>query len=96
VDECVGDLLAAADRAGARVIVTADHGNSDQMFVPETQTPHTSHTLNPVELVVYGDGCQSLKLKNGGRLGDIAPTLLKLMELEQPSAMTGACLIIEG
>ena len=76
-------------------MITADHGNSDQLFVPETKSPHTAHTLNPVELVVYGDGCQDLQLSEGGRLGDIAPTVLKLMDLPQPDAMTGECLIVE-
>ncbi|MEM6884107.1 MAG: 2,3-bisphosphoglycerate-independent phosphoglycerate mutase [Verrucomicrobiota bacterium] len=93
VDECVGDILAAVDRQSGRAIITADHGNSDQMLVPDTKSPHTSHTLNPVEMVVYGEGCEELQLKQSGRLGDIAPTLLKLMELPQPQAMTGDCLI---
>ncbi|MEM1157341.1 MAG: 2,3-bisphosphoglycerate-independent phosphoglycerate mutase [Verrucomicrobiota bacterium] len=93
VDECVGEILAAVDRQSGRAIITADHGNSDQMLVPETSSPHTSHTLNPVEMVVYGEGCQKLQLKQDGCLGDIAPTLLKLMELPQPAAMTGDCLI---
>jgi 2,3-bisphosphoglycerate-independent phosphoglycerate mutase len=93
VDACVGDLLAAADRAGAAVVVTADHGNSDQMLVPETNGAHTAHTLNPVELVIYGRDCGNLIMKPTGRLADIAPTLLKLMNLAQPPAMTGDCLI---
>lgn len=93
VDECVGDLLAAVDRVGACAVITADHGNSDQMVVPETGGPHTAHTLNPVELVVYGKNCQSLKLAESGRLGDIAPTILHLMGLEIPAAMTGSCLV---
>ncbi|HSH08773.1 MAG TPA: 2,3-bisphosphoglycerate-independent phosphoglycerate mutase, partial [Oceanipulchritudo sp.] len=88
VDSCVGSVLEAADEIGAAVIVTADHGNSDQMFVPETGSPHTAHTLNPVELVIYGKGLQSLKLAEGGRLADIAPTALKLMGIPQPEAMT--------
>lgn len=93
VDQCVGDLLAAVDETGAAAIITADHGNSDQMWVPETQSAHTAHTLNPVELVIYGKGCESLVLQQGGRLADIAPTILKLMHLDQPPAMTGDCLI---
>jgi 2,3-bisphosphoglycerate-independent phosphoglycerate mutase len=94
VDACVGDLLKAIDETGGIAVVTADHGNSDQMFVPETGSPHTAHTLNPVELVVYGAGCQQLTLQPGGRLGDIAPTVLRLMGLPQPAAMTGDCLIV--
>ncbi len=93
VDECVAALLKAIDEVGGRALVTADHGNSDQMWVPETQSPHTAHTLNPVEVVIYGRGCKDMKLKQGGRLADIAPTILKLMGLPQPAEMTGECLI---
>jgi len=95
VDGCVNDLMQAADETGAAVVITADHGNSDQMLVPETGGPHTAHTLNPVELVVYGKDCQGLVLQQGGRLADIAPTMLKLMGLPQPEAMTGDNLILE-
>lgn len=93
VDQCVGDVLEAADETGAAVIVTADHGNSDQMFVPETGSAHTAHTLNPVELVIYGKDLDDLTLAPSGRLADIAPTALKLMGIPQPAAMTGANLI---
>ena len=95
VDQCVGDVLAACDETGAAAIITADHGNSDQMFVPETGSAHTAHTLNPVELVLYGKGLQELKLAASGRLADIAPTALRLMGIEQPAAMTGDCLIVD-
>lgn len=93
VDACVGELLLAADESGMVAVVTADHGNSDQMRFPETGGKHTAHTLNPVELVVYGKGLESLQLNDGGCLGDIAPTILHLMKLEQPEAMTGKNLI---
>lgn len=93
VDACVGDILKAVDETGAAAVITADHGNSDQMWVPETQSPHTAHTLNPVELVIYGKGCEGLSLKEEGRLADIAPTVLHLMGIPQPAAMTGSCLI---
>lgn len=94
VDECLGELLEALDQVKGRAIITADHGNSDQMKM-EDGSAHTAHTLNPVELVVYGEGCAELSLKEGGRLADIAPTMLKLMGLPQPVAMTGDCLIQE-
>lgn len=93
VDACVGELLETTDKAGGAAVITADHGNSDQMWVPETKSPHTAHTLNPVEFVVYGKGCENLTLGEGGRLADIAPTILKLMGLKQPESMTGQCLI---
>ena len=93
VDGCVQDLLDAIDSVGGHAIITADHGNSDQLWNPENDGPHTAHTLNPVEVVVYGEGCQGRTIADGGALGDIAPTILKLMGLEQPSVMTGKCLI---
>lgn len=93
VDGCVQDLLDAVDNVGGHAIITADHGNSDQLWNPENNGPHTAHTLNPVEIVVYGEGCKGREIASGGSLGDIAPTILKLMELPQPEAMTGHCLI---
>ncbi len=92
VDDCLSQLLEALDEMGGRALITADHGNSDQMWNPEADAPHTQHTLNPVEAVIYGKGCENLKLKESGRLADIAPTILKLMELPQPAEMTGGCL----
>ena len=93
VDACVGDLLEAVDAVGGKALVTADHGNSDQLVDPVNGGAHTSHTLNPVEVVVYGDGCRDLRLADGGRLADIAPTLLGLMGLPQPETMTGRNLV---
>lgn len=94
-DRCVARLLEAIDRVEGRAIVTADHGNSDQMYDPNSGSPHTAHTLNPVEAVIYGRGCRELKLRQvDNRLGDIAPTLLDLMELPVPAEMTGRSLIV--
>ncbi|KAF0095674.1 MAG: 2 3-bisphosphoglycerate-independent phosphoglycerate mutase [Puniceicoccaceae bacterium 5H] len=93
VDACVGELLEALDEVGGKAVITADHGNSDQLRMEDGSGAHTSHTLNPVEVVVYGKGCEQMKLKDGGRLADIAPTMLKLMDLPQPEPMTGDCLI---
>jgi len=95
VDECVGDLLAAIDEVGGAAVITADHGNSDQLWNNANNGPHTAHTLNPVEVVVYSEAFKGAKLADSGALGDIAPTLLKLMGLPQPEAMTGTCLIQE-
>jgi 2,3-bisphosphoglycerate-independent phosphoglycerate mutase len=94
VDACVGDLLKAIDLVRGRALITADHGNSDQLWNEATNAPHTAHTLNPVEVVIYGQGTQKLKLKPSGCLGDIAPTILELMELPKPEAMTGSSLIL--
>ena len=93
VDDCVGDLLKVIDEAGGAALITADHGNSDQLWSHERQGPHTAHTLNPVEVVVYGQEFKDAKLAESGALGDIAPTLLQLMGLEQPAPMTGKSLI---
>lgn len=94
VDSCVGDLLAAIDEVGGSAVVTADHGNSDQLWNNENNGPHTAHTLNPVEVVIYDEAHKGATLAEGGALGDIAPTILKLMKLPQPAAMTGTCLIL--
>ena len=93
VDGCVGELLKAIDQVGGKALITADHGNSDKLWNEQSQSAHTAHTLNPVEVVLYGADCSSLSLKETGCLGDIAPTLLELMNLEKPAAMTGVSLI---
>ena len=93
VDECVGDLLTAIDEVGGCALITADHGNSDQLWNDDANSPHTAHTLNPVEVVVYGREFQEATLAATGALGDIAPTILHLMGLKQPAAMTGKSLI---
>jgi 2,3-bisphosphoglycerate-independent phosphoglycerate mutase len=94
VDACVGDLLTAIDAAGGAALITADHGNSDQLWSTATDGPHTAHTLNPVEVVVYSAAHQGAALAADGALGDVAPTLLALMGLEQPAPMTGKSLLL--
>jgi 2,3-bisphosphoglycerate-independent phosphoglycerate mutase len=94
VDRCLGVLLGAVDKAGGAALVTADHGNSDQMWDPEVDGPHTAHTLNPVEVVIVGEGFENLKLSPDGCLADIAPTVMRLMGIDQPAEMTGKCLIL--
>jgi 2,3-bisphosphoglycerate-independent phosphoglycerate mutase len=94
VDSCLAEVLYAIDEVGGAAVITADHGNSDQMWVPETNAPHTSHTMNPVEVVVYGKGLEGRKMKSGGRLADLAPTVLKLMGLAKPEEMTGESLLL--
>ncbi|HLS27270.1 MAG TPA: 2,3-bisphosphoglycerate-independent phosphoglycerate mutase [Opitutales bacterium] len=95
VDACVAVLLEALAEVGGKGIVTADHGNAEQLWDPVNNSPHTSHTLNQVELYVVGDGYEKVKLRAGGRLADVAPTLLDLMELEKPEEMTGESLIVD-
>ncbi len=91
VDVQVGRIVEEANRRGATVLITADHGNAEQMFDPATGGPHTAHTTNPVPIVAIGDGIPSLR--SDGALCDVAPTVLSLMGLAQPSEMTGSSLI---
>lgn len=90
VDECVGKVVDAVLKAGGVALVTADHGNSEQMFYPDG-SPFTAHSTNPVPFIVVGYPCKLRE--NGGVLGDIAPTMLQIMGIEQPKEMTGKSLI---
>lgn len=92
VDEGVGKALEALESVGGAMILTADHGNCETMVDPETGGPHTAHTLNPVPVVLIG-GPAGASLRAGGRLGDLAPSLLTLMNLPIPDEMTGESLI---
>jgi 2,3-bisphosphoglycerate-independent phosphoglycerate mutase len=90
VDTAVGQLAKAVHDAGGALLITADHGNCELMRDPETGGPHTAHTTNPVPLLLVGAGDVSL---SEGRLSDIAPTLLELMNLPKPAEMTGVSLL---
>ena len=94
VDECVGRLVDAVCQRGGGSIVTADHGNCEQMVDPATNGPHTAHTDYDVELIVVDDRFRGRSLRGDGRLADIAPTLLALLDLPQPEAMAGASLLL--
>ena len=91
VDTCVGRVVEAVKEMGGCVLLTADHGNADKM-VDEDGEPFTAHTTNPVPFCVINHPC---KLREGGRLADIAPTMLKILGLEQPKEMTGESLIVD-
>ncbi|MGP9686559.1 2,3-bisphosphoglycerate-independent phosphoglycerate mutase [Halomonas sp. AOP25-F1-15] len=90
VDICVGRVVDAIERAGGACLITADHGNAEQMVHPETGAPQTAHTTFVVPLIYVGERAASLK---EGRLCDLAPTLLTMMNQSQPEAMTGKSLI---
>ena len=93
VDACVGRVLAAVTAAGGAAIVTADHGNAEEMIAPDG-TPMTAHTLNPVPLYITGPAVPpGTALRPEGTLADVAPTVLALMHLPQPPLMTGHSLI---
>ena len=91
VDRGLGQVMAALEKAGGAMIVTADHGNCETMVDPETGGPHTAHTTNPVPVALFG-GPDGARLRDG-RLSDLAPTLLALMGLPQPPEMTGKSLL---
>ncbi|HEX2600822.1 MAG TPA: 2,3-bisphosphoglycerate-independent phosphoglycerate mutase [Gemmatimonadaceae bacterium] len=94
VDECLSRVLKAAESAGTRLIVTADHGNAEMLIDPETGGPHTAHTTNPVPFVVI-DWEQEQRLRQGGALCDVAPTILSMLGVEQPPEMTGVNLGVD-
>jgi len=95
VDECLTRVVAAAEKAGARLLVTADHGNCEMMIDPETGGPHTAHTTNPVPFVVV-DPDGEHKLRKGGALCDVGPTILSMLGIERPAEMTGIDLRQDG
>jgi 2,3-bisphosphoglycerate-independent phosphoglycerate mutase len=94
VDVCCGKILDALERAGGSAIVTADHGNCEQMIDPATGGPHTAHTTYDVELIVMDKRFAGKKLAEGGRLADVAPTALHLLGLPKPAEMEGRSLIL--
>ena len=91
VDTCVGRVIDAVLAQGGAALITADHGNADHMF-DEDGTPFTAHTTNPVPLCVVGHPCT---LREGGRLADLAPTMLQILNIPQPAEMTGKSLIAD-
>jgi 2,3-bisphosphoglycerate-independent phosphoglycerate mutase len=93
VDRCLSEIAVAVDKVRGTALITADHGNSEQMWDSKNTVPHTQHTLNPVPLILYGEKHGATSLRSGGKLGDLAPTLLDLMGLKQPAEMTGISLI---
>jgi 2,3-bisphosphoglycerate-independent phosphoglycerate mutase len=90
IDKCLKKIIDAAAKVGAEILITADHGNAETMFDPETNQPHTAHTTNPVPVIYIGRKASTV---DRGSLEDIAPTLLYMMGLEIPVEMTGRPLI---
>ena len=93
IDECVGKVVEAILSNDGTLLITADHGNSEQMIDYKTGEPHTAHTTNPVPLILVSND-NKYKIKTG-RLADLAPTLLELMNIEKPKEMTGNSLLIK-
>jgi 2,3-bisphosphoglycerate-independent phosphoglycerate mutase len=94
IDECIGKIVRAILDKQGRVIITGDHGNAEQMIDYETGQVHTAHTSNPVPLILIDEKLKSYRLSSGKAI-DVAPTILRLLEIPQPSEMTGRCLIVE-
>ena len=93
VDECVGKVVELVEKKQGNLLITADHGNAEQMIDYKTGEPHTAHTTNPVPLILVTPEDKKIKLKSGGKLADLAPTMLDLMNLEKPAEMTGESLL---
>lgn len=93
VDECLKQVVDAILEVGGQAIITADHGNAEMMFIPGTDKPVTAHTTNPVPCILVSETYKNAKLREGGILADLAPTMLQMMDLPKPAEMTGESLI---
>jgi 2,3-bisphosphoglycerate-independent phosphoglycerate mutase len=93
IDKCIGRVIEAAAKVNATVFITADHGNCEMMVDPQTGQPHTAHTTNPVPLIAIGADLVGRKLRAGGRLADVAPTIIDYLGLEKPVEMDGRSLL---
>jgi len=94
VDDCVGRIAGRVLEQQGTLIITADHGNIEQMWDETTQSPHTAHTTSPVPFILVSEDMKNCRLREDGILADVAPTILKLMGLKQPDEMTGNSLIL--
>jgi 2,3-bisphosphoglycerate-independent phosphoglycerate mutase len=90
VDACLGRIESAVRSKGGAMLITADHGNAEMMIDPATGGPHTAHTTNPVPFIVVSENAQKFTLKPNGSLRDISPTILGMLEVDEPKEMTGA------
>jgi 2,3-bisphosphoglycerate-independent phosphoglycerate mutase len=93
LDKCLGRVIAAIEKVGGEMLITADHGNAEMMVNHETHQPHTAHTTNLMPFIYIG---RKFQLASQGVLSDVAPTMLDLMGLQQPSEMSGHSLIVRG
>ena len=90
MDKCLDRVVDSIQKVGGELLITADHGNAEQMRNPETGQPHTAHTSNPVPLIYIG---RPAVLSDNGALSDITPTMLHLMDIEKPVEMGGDSLV---
>ena len=89
VDNCLGWITKSVRQARGITLITADHGNAEQMIDPLTGSPHTAHTTNPVPFHLIDEYSRGMTLREGGALEDVAPTMLALLGIESPPEMTG-------
>jgi 2,3-bisphosphoglycerate-independent phosphoglycerate mutase len=89
VDHCLGEVYKAVRARAGAMLITADHGNAEQMIDPATGGPHTAHTTNPVPFIVVSENAQKFSLRPNGSLQDISPTVLGMLDFPQPKEMTG-------
>jgi 2,3-bisphosphoglycerate-independent phosphoglycerate mutase len=95
VDQCVGKILDKVKVLGGAALITADHGNFEKMTDGDPNSPHTAHTVGDVPLIVFDEDLKNAKLRDGGGLADVAPTLLDMMLIPKPEEMTGQSLLIK-
>ncbi|MFT7679055.1 MAG: 2,3-bisphosphoglycerate-independent phosphoglycerate mutase [Planctomycetota bacterium] len=93
IDECLRRIVPAVTKLGGTLLITADHGNAEQLADPGSGGPHTAHTMNPVPIVLCGDAYQGQKMRAHGVLADVAPTLLEILKLPAPAVMNGKSLL---
>jgi 2,3-bisphosphoglycerate-independent phosphoglycerate mutase len=96
IDSCLGRIYQTLKQQGGAMLITADHGNAEMMIDPVSGGPHTAHTTNPVPLILVSEDANRHRLRSGGSLRDISPTLLGMLKLEEPKQMSGADLRIGG
>ncbi|PYX90582.1 MAG: 2,3-bisphosphoglycerate-independent phosphoglycerate mutase, partial [Acidobacteria bacterium] len=89
VDACLGRIQTALRQRGGAMLITADHGNAELMIDPATGGPHTAHTTNPVPFILVSENAKQYTLRPDGALQDIAPTVLAMLEVQEPKDMTG-------
>jgi 2,3-bisphosphoglycerate-independent phosphoglycerate mutase len=95
IDECIGKIVDAATAKRGKIIITADHGNIEQLIDYDTGMPHTAHTINRVPVILIDEERKTSRLKKGTAV-DVAPTVLQLLGLPQPGEMTGRSLIADS
>jgi len=95
VDQCLARVVEKVRKAGGVILITSDHGNAESMRDENSDQPHTAHTTNPVPFIIVGDAYRGKRLRKGGSLRDIAPTMLELLNLDVPQEMTGTSLLLK-